>query len=99
MAFKAKLFRYLGPGGWTFAKVPDRHAPPVTHGWGRTPVMATVDGKTWETSVWRDRAHGTLLAVPKVVRGNKGDGDLVNVELSERAGVGEGRRATRRREP
>jgi hypothetical protein len=79
--FKAKLFRYPGPGGWTFAPVPDRHAPPVTEGWGRTPVLASVDGHTWETSVWRDKKYGTLLPVPKRVRGKKDDGDLVEIEL------------------
>jgi hypothetical protein len=75
------LFRYPGPGGWTFAPVPDRHAPPVTEGWGRTPVLASVDGRSWETSVWRDEKFGTLLPVPKRVRGEKGDGDVVEVEL------------------
>jgi hypothetical protein len=82
--FKSKLFRYPGEGGWTFAPVPARHAPPVTHGWGRTPVIARVDGVQWETSVWRDKKHGTLLAVPKRVRGDKGDGDVVDVELEYR---------------
>jgi hypothetical protein len=81
MRFKATLFRYPGPGGWTFAPVPDRHAPPVTEGWGRTPVLANVDGKSWETSVWRDKKLGTLLPVPKRVRGDKCDGDVVEVEL------------------
>lgn len=80
-SFKTKLFRYPGPGGWTFAPVPDRHAPPVTEGWGRTPVLARVDGIEWETSVWRDKAHGTLLPIPKRVRGKKADGDVVEVAL------------------
>jgi hypothetical protein len=79
--FAAKLFRYPGPGGWTFAPVPARHAPPVTEGWGRTPVVASVDGKSWTTSVWRDKQHGTLLPVPKAIRGTKGEGDTVQVEL------------------
>ena len=82
--FKTRLFRYLGPGGWTFALIPDRHAPPVTHGWGRTPVAARVDGQVWNISVWRDRTYGTLLAVPKRLRGNKGDGDAVVVQLRPR---------------
>jgi hypothetical protein len=81
VGFKAKLFRYPGPGGWTFAPVPPRHAPPVTEGWGRTPVRARVDGRSWETSVWRDKKLGTLLPVPKAIRGAKGDGDIVTVEL------------------
>ena len=84
MRFKAKLFRYPGPGGWTFAPVPKKYAPPVTEGWGRTPVRACVDGQWWDTSVWRDRKYGTLLAVPKKLRGAKGDGDVVEVELKPR---------------
>ncbi|MCG5054721.1 MAG: DUF1905 domain-containing protein [Myxococcales bacterium] len=84
-AFRTKLFRYPGPGGWTFAAVPKKHAPPVTHGWGRTPVRATVDGQTWDTSVWWDTKTGkTLLAVPKKVRGQKGHGDSVWVSLAPR---------------
>ena len=82
--FRAKLFRYPGPGGWTFAPVPERHAPPVTHGWGRTPVLARVEGRSWETSVWRDKKLGTMLPVPKTVRGDKGDGDSVWIELLPR---------------
>jgi hypothetical protein len=70
-----------GGGGWTFAPVPDAHAPPVTHGWGRTPVYARVDGHGWQTSVWRDKKLGTLLPVPKAVRADKGDGDMVVVEI------------------
>jgi hypothetical protein len=62
--FKSVLFRYDGPGGWVFAPVPPKHAPPVMAGWGRTPVTATVNGKTWSTSVWRGKDGRTLLAVP-----------------------------------
>jgi hypothetical protein len=79
--FRTTLWRYPGPSGWTFARIPDAHAPPATHPWGRTPVVATVDGTTWQTSVWRDKKHGTLLAVPKKIRGAKGDGDVVEVAL------------------
>ncbi len=80
--FSAKLFRYPGKGGWYFAPVPKRLAPPVTHAWGRTPVRATVDGYAWQTSVWRARDGRTLLAVPKRARGTKGHGDSVRVELA-----------------
>ena len=80
--FRATLFRYPGKGGWTFAPVPERYTPPVTHGWGRTPVKATVSGQTWETSVWRGKDGRTLLAVPTRVLGRKGDGDSVMVELT-----------------
>ena len=79
--FAGTLFRYPGTGGWTFVEVPERLSPPVTHAWGRTPVTATVDGMTWETSVWRGKDGRCLLAVPKNVRGGKGDGAAVNVRL------------------
>lgn len=81
MRFRSTLFKIPGPGGWTFAKVPDRHAPPATEAWGRTPVRASVDGRSWETSVWRDKKHGCLLPVPRAIRAGKGDGDPVLVEL------------------
>ncbi len=82
VSFRARLFKYPGKGGWHFAPVPAKYAPPVTHGWGRTPVRAEVDGKCWTTSVWRDQeGTRTLLAVPARVRGTKGDGDLVRVTL------------------
>ena len=80
--FRAKLFRYPGVGGWTFVQVPERFAPRATHGWGRTPVQANVDGHAWSTSVWRGKDGRTLLAVPTRVRGTKGDGDAVRVELA-----------------
>ncbi len=78
--FTGKLFRYEG-GNWIFVEVPHRLAPPVTHGWGRTPVVATVDSTEWKTSVWRTKGGRTMLAVPKKVRGAKGDGDTVRVRL------------------
>lgn len=80
-SFRAKLFRVPGEGGWVFAPVPAEHAPAVTIGWGRTPVEATVDGKTWSTSVWRDKSGRTLLAVPKKIRGEKDHADFVMVTI------------------
>lgn len=79
--FVTTLWQYPGNGGWIFAVVPEKYAPPVTHAWGRTPVRATVDGHTWKTSVWRGKDGRTLLAVPKRIRGPKGDGDRVHVLL------------------
>lgn len=80
-SFQSTLFRIPGKGGWVFAPVPDEHAPGVTVGWGRTPVQATVDGTTWDTSVWREKSGRTILAVPRHVRGDKDHGDVVDVEL------------------
>ncbi len=95
MRWKTKLFTIPGPGGWTFAPVPDRYAPPPTERWGRTPVRATVDGRSWETSVWRDKKLGTLLPVPKAIRASKGDGDTVTVELAPAGIRAPGRRPKR----
>ena len=83
--FSAKLFRYPGKGGWTFVTVPPRFSPPVTHGWGRTPVTATVDGYEWKTSVWHEKSGRTLLAVPKAARNGKEHGDAVDVQLQFRS--------------
>jgi hypothetical protein len=80
-SFTAELFRMPGDGGWVFAVVPVEHAPGVTLGWGRTPVHATVDGRSWQTSVWREKSGRTLLAVPKKIRGAKDHMDDVDVEL------------------
>jgi hypothetical protein len=81
--FTARLLRYKGKAAWYFAAIPKRHAPKPTHPWGRTPVVATVDGLTWTTSVWRAKdGDGSLLAVPKKIRGEKGDGDRVRVQLA-----------------
>jgi hypothetical protein len=81
--FVTTLWRYPGKGGWTFALIPRRYAPPATRPWGRTPVRAVVDGVAWNTSVWRDsKRDGSLLAVPKRARGGKGDRDKVTVEFT-----------------
>lgn len=80
--FTGRLFRASDTSGsWTFVEVPKRHAPPVMHAWGRSTVIATVDGYRWKTSVWREKSGRTLLPVPKAARGRKGDGDRVRVRL------------------
>jgi hypothetical protein len=48
-------------------------------------VIANVDGYEWRTSVWREKTGRTLLAVPKVARGQKGHGDRVKVRITYRA--------------
>lgn len=79
--FEAELFRWDGPAAWVFACVPDEYAPDFAGAFGRVPVLASVDGVTWGTSVWCDKTHGWLLAVPRRVRKGKDDGDLVRVRI------------------
>jgi hypothetical protein len=81
-AFTATLARLQAKGGWTYVVVPKRLAPPITRGWGRTPVTASVDGVSWATSVWRSKDGTGFLPVPRRVRGPKDEGDRVNVEFT-----------------
>lgn len=80
--FLAVLDRIRGKGGWTYVTVPKRYTPPITRAWGRTPVVAVVDGHEWTTSVWRSRTGTGFLPVPKRVRGPKGKGDTVEVAFT-----------------
>jgi hypothetical protein len=82
--FTAVLWRVEGPGGWHFITVPEDRAPPVTAGWGRTPVRATVNGHAWDTSVWRDHGHRTLLAIPAAARRGCSIGDELTVSFGPR---------------
>jgi hypothetical protein len=79
--FPATLVRWSGAGGWVFAPVPAPYAPDAPGPFGRVPVTATVDGRTWSTSVWRDRRAGWLLPVPARIRGGKDDGDQVTITI------------------
>lgn len=81
--FETTLFRYPGKGGWTFAVIPKRLAPPATRPWGRTPATVTIDGQTWTTSLWRDtKTDRSLIAVPRARRGTKGHDDTVTVSFT-----------------
>ena len=79
--FTGELVEWDGPAAWHFVRVPEVHAPDFAGAFGRVPVVATVDGVTWATSVWRDKSSGWMLAVPKKVKGGKGDGDVVTVSI------------------
>lgn len=45
------------------------------------PVHATVDGKSWSTSIWREKSGRTLLAGPKTIRGTRDHRDSVRVDI------------------
>ncbi len=79
--YTGELVEWDGPAAWHFVRVPEPLAPDFAGAFGRVPVIATVDGITWTTSVWRDKNAGWLLAVPKKVRRGKGDGDAVTVTI------------------
>lgn len=79
--FVGVLFRWHGPAAWHFVEVPAEHAPTTTEAWGRKSVEATIDGRDWKTSVWREKSGRTVLPVPKKIRGEKRDGDQVSVRI------------------
>ncbi len=79
--FTAELFRIHEPGGWYFVRIPDDEAPDFAGAWGRAPVTASVNGRTWSTSAWRDTRRGWLLPVPKKIRGSLIAGDTVRVTV------------------
>jgi hypothetical protein len=84
VSFEVELFKVEGKGGWTFAPVPPDCAPPVTGGWGMTPVEASVEGRAWSTQVWRERSGRVLLPLPRKVRGALGHGDRAQITLRYR---------------
>jgi hypothetical protein len=79
--FRVPLWRWPGPGGIIMVTVPEGHAPPPMAPFGRCPVVATIDGKRWATSVWHSKEHGSILLIPKKVRRAKVEGDFVDGEL------------------
>jgi hypothetical protein len=80
--FEARLFLHkFEKGAWTFLEIPSELAPPVMGAWGMTPVVASVDGREWKTTVWRDKTQRSLLPVPKKVRGKKAAGEEMTVVL------------------
>ena len=82
--FRAQVLRIEEPGGWHFVAVPPDHAPDSVGAWGRSPVTASVDGRTWQTSAWRDTKRGWLLPLPKAIRGDLEAGDVVEVGIEPR---------------
>jgi len=79
--FDAPLVEWDGPAAWHFVEVPPAHAPDFAGAFGRVPVIATVDGTTWHSSVWREKSGRWMLPVPKKVRRHKVDGDTVSASV------------------
>ncbi|NUQ82984.1 MAG: DUF1905 domain-containing protein [Bacteroidetes bacterium] len=82
--FQSTVFRIEAKGGWTFVTLPEGFINPDPGPWGRTPVTATLNGKTWETSIWTEKSGRTLLPLSKAIRGNLQDGDRVLVQITFR---------------
>jgi hypothetical protein len=61
--------------------VPEAVRPPAVAAFGRTPIKATVQGKTWPTSIFRSSTYGAILLMPKKVLKTLGEGDPVEVSF------------------
>lgn len=78
-SFTTILFKSGGKGAWTFAKLPKSLDFEATEAFGRTPVIATFEGREWKTSLWREKSGDTLIALPKKIRNAKEEGDEVTI--------------------
>ena len=79
--FTAKLWRWPSPKGILMLTVPVESELPIMGPFGRTPVTATVLGKSWRTSTFHTREHGTILLMPKKVVQKRGEGEAVEVRI------------------
>lgn len=79
--FSAALWRWPTPNGVMMVTVPAEVRPPVLAAFGRTPIVATVLGKTWRTSIFGSKQHGAILLMPKKVIGASGEGVVVHVRF------------------
>ena len=66
---------------WTVAPLPQSIEIEAVSSFGRTPVTAEVAGRTWSTSLWTDKKGKTMIALPKKVRGDLVEGDVVEISF------------------
>jgi hypothetical protein len=66
---------------WTIAPLPKSFIIEAVQSFGRTPVIATLNGKEWATSLWTEKSGETMIAVPKKVRGKLEEGDEVEISF------------------
>ncbi|RLV49305.1 DUF1905 domain-containing protein [Nocardioides mangrovicus] len=78
LAFVGKLWHWRGPAPYHFVSVPEDGceeiavvAQAVTYGWGMIPVVVTVGGTTWSTSLW-PKDGGYVVPVKAFVRRDEG---------------------------
>lgn len=77
--FTAPLWRWPAPNGILMVTVPQDVRPPALAAFGRTPIRATVCGRTWPTSIFASKVYGAILLMPKKSIGTLREGDDVEV--------------------
>ena len=66
---------------WTIAPLPKDFIIEAVHPFGRTPVIATINGRSWNTSLWTEKSGDTMIALPKKVRAKLEAGDEVEISF------------------
>lgn len=66
--FKAPIWKYKGPAGWTFVTVPKNISSKIRkksgfdeEGWGRLKAVAQIGKTEWTTAIWFDTKVGSYL--------------------------------------
>lgn len=74
LEFSGEVWHWRGPSPYHFVTVPDEECGPleavsamVSYGWGMIPVEVTLQGHTWETSLW-PKDGGYLVPIRAQVR-------------------------------
>jgi len=66
---------------WRMAPLPKSFVIKAVQPFGRTPVIAILNGKEWITSLWTQKDGETTIAVPKKIRGTLDEGDEVEISF------------------
>ncbi|HWP94722.1 MAG TPA: DUF1905 domain-containing protein [Gammaproteobacteria bacterium] len=88
---RAKVWRYAGTSSWYFVTLPKTHARQIRachafrrRGWGSLPVIVTLGGTTWKTSIFPESETGSyVLPIKAEVRRREGiaAGDTIGFTL------------------
>ena len=90
-AFKAKLWKYPGMGGWHFVYVPDKESRALKalpkakkRGFNSIRIKARIKKTSWSTSLFPSKEGPYLLAIKADVRKKEGveDGDTARIECT-----------------
>lgn len=89
LEFSGEVIEWRGPAPYFYVPVPDDEsddireiAAAVTYGWGVIPVVATIGGTTWETSLFPKDGRYLLPLKDAVRKPEKiATGDTVEVRM------------------
>lgn len=63
-----KLCMFPGPAAWSYVPIPNSKVPKVRPGgWGSIPVVVTVGGTTWRTSLFASKGKKYFVPIKKSV--------------------------------